>query len=326
LANYYLQQGDDTSLTYNLDIVGDLDIGLPSLDYKLVDIKGEGGQLQGVGTQKGRVLEFSYFFKRNEEYERDEFLDWLTKGSEITLYCYKTVDKRVRCSITNTSTEVKVIGINSTQQLKQLSTGDSITGVGIPDNTVIDTINSTSFLIDQAATASLNDTWLQARTFTGRTRVYPQPKGGEAYKVNRLSESVNFSCISKNPFFTSTTLTITEFDSTSKTEKSTTININGYRTPIIVDFTPNESFSVLQVKTSDSFGFKASRAFQSGETISVNTGNSELTMTIDGNTVTGIFDADSTPFMLEKTTNVLSIIASNSTDGALKIKYYERRI
>lgn len=326
MAEYYLQQGDSTSTIYSLDIVGDLDIGLPSMDFKLVDVKGEGGQIEGVGVQKGRVIEFNYFFKSNFEYERDEFIDWLSKGSEITLYLYKKVVKRIRCALTNTSTAIEMVGNNSTSQLWQLSTGDVVSGVGITAGSVIENVNSTNIYIDNAATNTLNDTKIEAITYLGRARVYPQPKGGEPYKVNVISDSVNFSLIATNPFFTSTTLTTIELNSTAQTEKSTTVNISGYRTPATFEFTPNENFSVFQVLRSDGYGFRANRAFQSGEVISVNTGDSELTMTIDSNEITGIFSDESTPFMLEKSTNTINVVASNSTDGALKVKYYERRL
>lgn len=323
MINYYLQQDETTSITYNLGIVSELETGLPSMDYKLVNSIGEGSQINGYGTHQGRTIDCSYRFKTNSEYERNEFISWFTKASNINLYLYKEINQRIKVQLSSGSTEVF---ITSTDIIRGFSTGNSITGLGIPDNTIIDTFNTTSFFIDNAATLSIDYSDVFIKIFTGRTRVYPTPTGGESYKNDNVSNSVKFELFSESPFFTSTTLTTIYLNSTTTGQHTQTVTIKGQRTPAIYEFVSNEDFNIFQVKTAEDYGFSASYQFRSNSTITVDTRNSDLTIYYNGGEIFDTFTSNSSPFMLEQGDNTLYVYAANSTDGALRVEYYERRL
>jgi len=325
MARYYIQEGESTNIFW-LDVVNNVDVGLPTNDYRLRHTLMDGGQIKGVGAMQGRVFECTYFFKQNDDYERELFLDWFSRPLITTLYLYKYVYKRVKCSITNGST---IVILGSTQGTNQLSTGDPIYGLGLSSasSAVIDSINSTYLDISVAATDTLVNTHLQADTFLGRTKVVTQPEGGEAYGNIRISDDVSFKAISGSPYFTSTTLNTFSTHTTSSTEFQTTFTLDGFRTPCQYEMTPSTNMTVFQVKTADGYGFKASKtSFLTGEVVNVDTTGSDLKCTVDDNEVFNVFSAESTPFSLERGSNTLSVIAQESTDTAFKVKYYERQL
>jgi len=325
MARYYIQEGESTNIFW-LDVVNNVDVGLPTNDYRLRNTLMDGGQIKGVGAMQGRVFECTYFFKQNDDYERELFLDWFSRPLITTLYLYKYVYKRVKCSITNGST---IVILGSTQGTNQLSTGDPIYGLGLSSasSAVIDSINSTYLDISVAATDTLVNTHLQADTFLGRTKVVTQPEGGEAYGNIRISDDVSFKAISGSPYFTSTTLNTFSTHTTSSTEFQTTFTLDGFRTPCQYEMTPSTNMTVFQVKTADGYGFKASKtSFLTGEVVNVDTTGSDLKCTVDDNEVFNVFSAESTPFSLERGSNTLSVIAQESTDTAFKVKYYERQL
>jgi hypothetical protein len=324
MARYYIQDNESTALIRWLDDVGDIETGLPKNDYKLNDVLMDGSQISGIGSMQGREWGCNYLFKNNDENERESFLDWFTRPSLYTVYLYKLVTRRFKCNITSGSTVITFL--DSSNALNQLSTGSLIYGVGIPSTTIIDTINTTSILIDNAATVTISNAELESDTFKGRTRVYPKTNGGETYKNIRISEKLNFNLLSPSPYFMSTSLTTVTFNSTSTNEFSTNINIKSCRTPCIYEFTPNETFNLFQIKTQENYGFRVSRNFVIGEVIQVDTRNSQLVMTINGNISYSAFSSSSTPFSLERGNNTLNITASNSSATALKISYYKRQL
>jgi len=326
MSRYYLQEGDSTS-QYWLDVVNNVDVGLPTNDYRLRNTLMDGGQIKGVGAMQGRVFECTYFFKQNEEYEREVFLDWLSRSLVTTLYLYKYVYKRFTCNITSGSSVVVLVG--STNQLNQLSTGDPIYGLGLSSasSAIIETINSTFLDISVNPTQTIVGHTLQVDTFLGRAKVVTQPDGGESYNNIRLSDDVSFKAISGSPYFTSTTLTTFSTHTTSSTEFQTTFTLDGFRTPCEYEITPSTNMTIFQVKTAEGYGFKASKtSFLTDEVVNVDTRGSDLECTVDNNEVFGVFSAESTPFSLDKGENTLSVIAQESTDGGFKVKYYERQL
>ena len=325
-VEYYLQVDGSTSI-FSLDIIADLQTGLPESNYKLENSLTEGGFVTGIGSRTGREISCSYQFKGNEDYERELFLDQFTRPVDADLYLYKDIKRRSKTTINSGSTIVYLTG--STADIAALSTSKAVAGIGIPSTAYIDTIGTTYSYISDAATMSLTNHDLQFDTFLGRMRVYGFPKGGEGWDNVHISNNVEFSLLSPSPYFESTTLTIAGITSTGYNEFSTFVNIKGRRVTALYELTlstSSSSITFFQVKTAEDYGFRVDRQGVAGDVFLVDTSNSNLTFTYNGNEELGRFDPVSSPFTLERGINNLNIVASETTSAGLKIKYYERRL
>jgi hypothetical protein len=178
--------------------------------------------------------------------------------------------------------------------------------------------------LDWLTTVVYKDLWLYREfdTHTDRVLVKASPAGGESWKRIKLSDEASFRLISQSPFFTSTTLTTVPFTLTGTGESVETVTLSGFRTPAIYEFTPSSDFELFQIKLQEGYGFRIDRSFNSGEVIEVDTGNSDLTLSIDGSGIFNPFFDTSTPFTLEKGDNDLLVTAQA---GTLNVKYYARR-
>jgi hypothetical protein len=319
----YLQQEESTSLQLNLDMIFDMDLGTPGNDYKLVETLSEGGRVIGVGQFTGRAWSGSYNFRGNDHYERTEIQDYFSKDRTQTVYLYKEIWKRLKFDITSGSTIAIFNG--STTILRELSTGDAITGIGLSTNTNIDTIASTYVLLDTAPVSTINNQEFQVTTFTGRTRVYGLLNPGEPWNNDSLSDSVKFNLLAESPYFESTSLAVHSFTSTSVAEFDITITNQGNRVNALYEFTGSTSYNIFSVKHSEGYGFRASNQ-ASTEVIQVDTRNSDLVYTVDGIKKSNVFSSADSPFPLQKGDNTLTIIAQESTADGLKVKYYERQL
>jgi hypothetical protein len=317
MARYYLSDG---STRFDLDIVSNLDVDLPSANWKKVNLAGEGSFIDGQGNYQGREISCSYNFKNNLENEREDFLDEFTDRIDDVKYIYKEVVKRIKVNLTNGSTIAILRG-----SAAQLSTGLNIFGIGIPDS-IIEVINSTNMIISNAATATIANTELQSTTFLGRLKVTNFPSGGETYQNKTISENVKFTMLSESPYFTSTSVTSVAITSTGSAEFSTSVSINGRHVPATYEFTTDTTsttWNLYQVKTSNFYGFRANASFGSSSIVEVQTTQSNLKLLVNDAEVLNAFPSSATPFLLKNGTNTLHIIA---TKGTLTVKYNERRL
>jgi len=325
---YHLQDGDSTSTIRELDDMSDFDFDLPSNDYKLTDNLGEGSQISGIGSLKGRKISASYTFIGNDVFEREKFLEWFTRAPQSTTYLYKNANKRIKCSLTNGSTIVIpastsiIEDLDSVLDLKDLTILNNTPG--ITNGTKYVGYTSTTLLIDNAATASISGTETEFVLFSGRLKVFLGPGGGEGWKTWRKSDKVKIDMYSPSPYYTSTEVLSRAITLTGSSEHSTSVDIYSFRTPCQYQLSSTESFSVFQVKIFDGYGFKAAYSFSNSTNILVDTRKSNLSLTIDSTTIfSNVFSETSTPFSLEQGVNEIFVTAAS---GTLFVKWNERRL
>jgi hypothetical protein len=323
LNKYYVQR-DNTTTIYSLDGLSNIETDLPDFDYKRINLLSDGSHIDGIGIARGRELSADFNFINNNEQEREDFLDYFTLDSRLTLWLYKDIRKRIKNTIfTSGSTN---INIPSTTDTSQLSSGNYIIHRAFSTDTIIESIASTNIIASNAASLSISGEEIEFQTFIGRMQVHPMPAGGEVYRNIEISENVEIKLLSSSAYFASTEVTQISITSTTSGEfESTAFNIKGRRTPAKYSFLSSGStnWNIFQIKAANQYGFKVNTVITSTQTITVKTTNSDLVVDIDDNIKTGVLSSESTPFYLERLNNTLLITASL---GTLTISYNERRL
>lgn len=323
LNKFYVQKDGSTTI-YSLDSLSNIETDLPNLDYKKIDLLSDGSHIEGLGITRGREFSAEFNFINNNEKEREDFLDYFTLDSRLTLWLYKDIRKRIK-NVTFVSGSTN-INIPSTTDTSQLSTGNNIIHRAFSTDTIIENIASTNIIVSNAASLSISGEEIEFMTFLGRMQVHPTPDGGESYRNIEISENVGIKLLSSSAFFSSTEVTQITITSTGSGEfESTSFDIKGRRTPAKYSFLSSGStnWDFFQVKTYNQYGFRVNTIITTTQTITVKTTDSNLVVDIDNNIISGVLSSESTPFVLEKTDNILLITA---TPGTLTINYNERRL
>lgn len=334
MISFYLTKDSSTSAILYLDSVANVQTGLPERNYTLINTLGEGSILSGIGNRTGREWTAQYNFKTEDEYDRYNFLNYFQNNIYDTMYLYRQETQRFRCQITAGSTVVNYQG--STGFLAdRLSSGLAVSGVGIPDNTVLEpgwgeSSSGAFIIISQAATVTISNHELQMLTFTGRTQVYASIDGGESYSNSALSEGIGLHLYSESPFFTSTTLkTGRQFSSTGTSEINDVITNLGSDTPGIWQMTLSTaatSINMFQVKSSFGYGFKVQKQIDVGQTIKVDCRESDLKLYVNDILTPGYFTADSQPFMILSDLGTYQYYVTSGLSTQIFAYYYDRRI
>lgn len=82
---------EDNTTSINIDdYYVSFESGLPKGSYKMNDILGDGGMIDGMGSIGGRIVKISRTFLRENEVDRDLWMSWFTRPIYDEIYLRRT--------------------------------------------------------------------------------------------------------------------------------------------------------------------------------------------------------------------------------------------
>lgn len=114
---------------------------------------------------------------------------------------------------------------------------------------------------------------------TFRTRVYFTDIDGDKYKYIKVSDTRDFTFISPEGFYTSTTLTTATTAITTGAEQTIALSNSGIiECPLLCKFTPTGNETIFQVILYNNYGFRLEGNFNAGVQITYNTASGVMTI------------------------------------------------
>jgi len=152
-----------------------------------------------------------------------------------------------------------------------------------------------------------------------RARIVPSVVGSEKYNSYAISEMNAFQFYFVDAYWMATTGYSQDQTLTSTTlEIMSIINSGVFEVYPQIQMIPTSTMSTFQIQLSEGYGFKLTQSITAGQTLIYNCADSSIT--IDGNSITGIQTAGST-FALAPGTNSLYIYAQ---EGTITVSYNAR--
>lgn len=175
MAIYYLAvEGEAGTLDLD-DYVQDIELDLPSRDFKLIDTLSNGGVIRGFGNFSGRKMQVSTKFRASNETQRQTILQWFSRAASKEMYLYK--------AISGFTGRMRVWGMPSGgESYKQVSISDSIKFTLFSKSTFFEATTLTT-----AATISVTSTTMQNETVT--------VNGADVNPIFYFTPSADFSFI-----------------------------------------------------------------------------------------------------------------------------------
>jgi hypothetical protein len=170
-------------------------------------------------------------------------------------------------------------------------------------------------------------TYLRRTTtnFDGVQEVVTSLQEGESFNIRdfNFSKELKFTAYMENPFFESTTLTISTFAISSSIKNTVTANINCNKVFPNFQMVSTKAMTQFEVKNAEGYGFRVDYNFQANDVINVSTTGSDIYLTINSIRTDGFFSSSSCPFELNSSNNTLYVKADT---GTLTIKYYQQEL
>lgn len=154
-----------------------------------------------------------------------------------------------------------------------------------------------------------------------KTRVYPTGTNGESYSTLGISSNVSFTFIMRDGYYERQTATTETKTLISSTLEIMTITNDGLlAVPPLIELTPTDTTTQLQVQLAEGYGFKIEGSWSSGTVIQFDCKTGKVF--IDGNETTGLQSAGSV-FSLAPGSNTLYIYGQA---GNFEVSFNERFI
>ena len=154
-----------------------------------------------------------------------------------------------------------------------------------------------------------------------RAKIVPSGLGAESYTTYSISDATTFDFYFVDAYWEDVTGTTQTQAITSNSLEIMSIDNTGELDVFPqISFTPTSNFTNFQIQLAEGYGFKLSYAFLAGGLIVYKC--SDSTITINGNSITGIQTAGST-FSLAPGVNSLQVFAD---PGILLVAYNRRRM